>query len=419
MSDDNSLQSSPQLAFEGAAVALSGKQIQSLYKKSKNSGIPFDVLEQVYQRGYNSWHPLHEETAEQIAFNRVNSFVAGGAAIQLDYDLLEDKITRDAFLYMPPKQPKNNFAQCSTCDHFMPGKKRCSLFSKDDVVVAEASCGLYAHGKPHDDQKFINATTPEQAGYVNHEVRCENCSWYSKRKCGLFEVLNSKARGEFELNTNVDPKGCCNGWQPKEQVNEMNEEKRGLWANIHAKRERIKKGSGEHMRKPGQKGAPTPEQMKRAMGEAYTGAEKVSKDPNKASNRFNGTKSLVDNYKKATPGQSQTAKIIKKVVKEQYECENCTCGLNESENWQKAKYKNPEGGLTKAGVMAYRRENPGSKLQTAVTTKPSKLKKGSKAAKRRKSFCSRMKGMKKRLTSAETARDPDSRINKALRKWNC
>ena len=76
-------------------------------------------------------------------------------------------------------------------------------------------------------------------------------------------------------------------------------------------------------------------------------------------------------------------------------------------------------GMTKAGVARYRRENPGSKLKTAVTTKPSKLKAGSKSTKRRKSFCSRMKGMKKRLTSAKTARDPDSRINKALRSWNC
>ena len=76
-------------------------------------------------------------------------------------------------------------------------------------------------------------------------------------------------------------------------------------------------------------------------------------------------------------------------------------------------------GMTEAGVKAYRRMNPGSKLKTAVTTKPSKLKKGSKSAKRRLSFCRRMKGMKKRLTSAKTARDPDSRINKALRRWNC
>ena len=87
--------------------------------------------------------------------------------------------------------------------------------------------------------------------------------------------------------------------------------------------------------------------------------------------------------------------------------------------WQRAAGKNPEGGLNKAGVASYRRENPGSKLQTAVTTKPSKLKPGSKAANRRKSFCSRMKGMKVKLTSAKTAKDPDSRINKSLRKWNC
>ena len=76
-------------------------------------------------------------------------------------------------------------------------------------------------------------------------------------------------------------------------------------------------------------------------------------------------------------------------------------------------------GMTRKGVKAYRKANPGSKLKTAVTTKPSKLKKGSKAAKRRKSFCARMKGMKKKRTGSKTARDPNSRINKSLRKWKC
>ena len=76
--------------------------------------------------------------------------------------------------------------------------------------------------------------------------------------------------------------------------------------------------------------------------------------------------------------------------------------------WQRKEGKDPKGGLNRKGVASYRRANPGSKL------KP-----GSKAAKRRKSFCARMSGMKKRLTSAKTARDPNSRINKALRKWNC
>ena len=93
--------------------------------------------------------------------------------------------------------------------------------------------------------------------------------------------------------------------------------------------------------------------------------------------------------------------------------------LSESAAWTRKAGKDPEGGLNKKGVESYRRENPGSKLQTAVTTDPKKLKKGSKKAKRRLSFCRRMKGMKKKLTSAKTARDPDSRINKSLRKWNC
>ena len=87
--------------------------------------------------------------------------------------------------------------------------------------------------------------------------------------------------------------------------------------------------------------------------------------------------------------------------------------------WQRSEGKNPEGGLNQKGIESYRKENPGSKLKTAVTTKPNKLKKGSKSAKRRKSFCKRMCGMKAKLTSAKTAKDPDSRINKALRKWNC
>lgn len=87
--------------------------------------------------------------------------------------------------------------------------------------------------------------------------------------------------------------------------------------------------------------------------------------------------------------------------------------------WQRKEGKNPEGGLNAKGVASYRAANPGSKLKTAVTTKPSKLKKGSKSAKRRKSFCARMSGMKKKLTGAKTKSDPDSRINKSLRKWNC
>lgn len=90
-----------------------------------------------------------------------------------------------------------------------------------------------------------------------------------------------------------------------------------------------------------------------------------------------------------------------------------------NEDWQKVNKRDKTDGMSRKAVKAYRRENPGSKLKTAVTTKPSKLKKGSKASKRRKSFCARMSGMKKAHASAKTKRDPDSPINKALRRWNC
>lgn len=93
--------------------------------------------------------------------------------------------------------------------------------------------------------------------------------------------------------------------------------------------------------------------------------------------------------------------------------------LEESAAWHRKAGKSKTGGLNKKGVASYRREHPGSHLQTAVTIKPSKLKKGSKAAKRRKSFCARMKGMKKHRTGSKTAHDPNSRINKSLRKWHC
>ena len=89
------------------------------------------------------------------------------------------------------------------------------------------------------------------------------------------------------------------------------------------------------------------------------------------------------------------------------------------EDWQSVNRKDKTDGMSKKAVKAYRKENPGSKLKTAVTKDPKKLKKGSKSAKRRLAFCRRMKGMKKKLTYAKTSRDPDSRINKALRRWNC
>jgi hypothetical protein len=90
--------------------------------------------------------------------------------------------------------------------------------------------------------------------------------------------------------------------------------------------------------------------------------------------------------------------------------------LEESAAWQRKAGKDPKGGLNRKGIASYRRENPGSKLSMAVTTPPSKLKAGSKAANRRKSFCARMGGMPGPM---KDEKGRPTRKALSLRKWNC
>ena len=96
---------------------------------------------------------------------------------------------------------------------------------------------------------------------------------------------------------------------------------------------------------------------------------------------------------------------------------DCGCSpLHKTAAWTRKEGKDPKGGLNAKGVASYRRENPGSKLQTAVTTEPSKLKAGSKDAKRRKSFCARMSGMPGPMKKPN---GEPTRKKLALDKWNC
>lgn len=87
-----------------------------------------------------------------------------------------------------------------------------------------------------------------------------------------------------------------------------------------------------------------------------------------------------------------------------------------SEAWTRKEGKNPEGGLNAKGRASYNRAHGGN-LKAPVSAKEAA--RSPKSAARRKSFCARMMGMKRRNTSAKTANDPNSRINKALRKWDC
>ena len=84
--------------------------------------------------------------------------------------------------------------------------------------------------------------------------------------------------------------------------------------------------------------------------------------------------------------------------------------------WTRKEGKNKTGGLNAKGVASYRKENPGSKLKMAVTTKPSKLDPDSKDAKRRKSFCARMSGVDGPM---KDEKGRPTRKALALKKWNC
>lgn len=84
-----------------------------------------------------------------------------------------------------------------------------------------------------------------------------------------------------------------------------------------------------------------------------------------------------------------------------------------SEAWTRKEGKNPSGGLNAKGRASYTKGT----LKPPVSAKQAK--RSPSAAGRRRSFCARMSGMKSKLTSAKTANDPNSRINKSLRKWDC
>lgn len=112
----------------------------------------------------------------------------------------------------------------------------------------------------------------------------------------------------------------------------------------------------------------------------------------------------------ATHNLNAAAMYLRSNHEEEVELKSFGDYIEEVASWQRSEGKNKNGGLNEKGRKSYEAENPGSDLKA-----PSK-KVGNP---RRKSFCARMKGMKSKLTSSKTANDPDSRINKSLRAWNC
>ena len=227
----------PQLVFAeqiaGSAIALTNEAKLSLYKKSQKSGIPTNVLETVYYRGYKIWNESFGQTPEQFAFDRVNSFIAGGFARDLDDDLLED-----AKGY---KSPTGGLTQKGR-DHYNR-----TTGSNLKAPVTTPPSKLKKGSKAANRRKSFCA------------------------RMGGMEGPMRKPNGEPTRKALALRKWNCEETQI--------DEKRGLWDNIHAKRERIKHGSGEHMRKPGSKGAPTDAALKASQNESadpcWTGYKQI------------------------------------------------------------------------------------------------------------------------------------------------
>ena len=266
----------------------------------------------------------------------------------------------------------------------------------------------------------------------------------------------------------------------------LEEGERGLWDNIHAKQKRIKNGSGEHMRKPGSKGAPTAAALKASQNESSDWAKqaataiamkKAGKKPKSMKEAkdekeygyegdmaLNQLKTLVrcaemieDMLKPdtdlpewvqskitlATDYIQTAADYLYSEMKEEYTADEMFDLIEEfvtdvaADNnvdpetiWEELEtvddeqlleaavdakgYKSSTGGLTQKGRDHYNAQ--GGHLKAPVTTPPSKLKAGSKAANRRKSFCARMSGVEGPMKKPN---GEPTRKALALRKWNC
>jgi len=288
----------------GSAVVLTNEAKLSLYKKSQRSGISTDILEKVYVRGYNIWNESFGQTPEQFAFDRVNSFVAGGFAAQLDDDLINE----------------------------------------DGKGYKNPTGGLTQKGRDHYNRQsggHLQAPVTTPPSKLKHDSKAAGRRRSFCARMGGVEGPMKKPNGEPTRKALALRKWNCH------EDNQL-DEKRGLWDNIHAKQERIKHGSGEHMRKPGSKGAPTAAALKNSQtNEAANPAqqaaiaiamkkagkkpqneelisvikeavakfrkkkgfvnsetsEKQSSNPNDSESRFDGTTSAKNVYTRETPGQ--------------------------------------------------------------------------------------------------------------------
>jgi len=295
-----------------SAVVLTNEQKLSLYKKSQKTGISTDILEEVYRRGHVIWKESFGQTAEQFAFDRVNSFIAGGFAADLDEDLRQ---------WFDPKHPKGGWKRYNSKGEAVgpcarePGeaKPKCMSNEKAASLSKKERAAAVAAKRRHDPNperkgKPINVSNVGKGKIsemtdINEENKPTNPSLWSKAK--------SLAKQKFD----VYPSAYANGWAAK-----WYKARGGGWKSVSEEVTNEDCWDGYKrvgMKKKGKRMVPN------CVPEETT--EKHSKDKNKPSSRFEGSDELVGVYKKDTPGQS-TKKTVKNVIKENRQSYRITRG---------------------------------------------------------------------------------------------
>lgn len=329
----NNLQLEREKHLVEEAVALTNKQKLSLYKKSQNSGYSTDILEEVYRRGHLIWKPeLFEGSREQFAFDRVNSFISGGFAAELDADLLEQGKGLWANIHAKRERIKSGSGERmrKPGEKGAPTREAIKSAQNEEYELEEAESALakkasasgvsvetlrkvYNRGMAAWRTGHRPGTTPQQWGMARVN------SYISKGK-GTYHGADKDLR---EGNLPEVPKDKETGLPKKYTTGKTGTDKARA-AHFAKGKEKHWDDPSAYEPAPGDKTAKTKEskytkKARELYGEEYTGAEKVSKDPNKPSSRFLGTKSLTDVYKKDTPGEMKedsSLSIIKRVVAE-------------------------------------------------------------------------------------------------------
>ena len=323
----------------------------TLIQKAERTGIPFSTLREVFERGSFAWENDGKATQEQFSFARVNSYIAKGRAWTLDADLREEKLINDKL---------DNVFEATYRGKKVPLNKS----MKGDVKKSKVYVDPDYHAKVHQDLQWHagrNRSNSTGAANYHHLITLDDPShietYYEKTVHPILKKHNYPTPPEGP-GDGGNPKyhaavqEIIKNWrnEPRGMRNEGTEldEKRGLWDNIHAKRKRIKAGSGERMRKPGSEGAPTKQNFRDASEsiEQDTGNGTNLVDKQSANSKIRKKIEAVDRASPHTEHGKQS-QIMKKII-------------DEEGNTQLDPKKRLIG--TDALVKAFKRDTPGQSV---------------------------------------------------------